>query len=348
MYLASPPLVVAYALAGTVDIDLTTEPLGTGSHGEPVYLRDIWPTQDEVRDSVERSVTAEIFARNYAHVFEGDSHWQELPVPAGGLYVWDDTSTYVHEPPFFKGLAVQPEPAQDIAGARVLAMLGDSVTTDHISPAGTIAKDSPAGRYLMSLGVQPADFNQYGTRRGNDEVMLRGTFASIRLRNELAGGREGGWTAHQPDGEIMSTYEASMRYLQEGVPLLVIAGKEYGSGSSRDWAAKGTQLLGVKAVLAESYERIHRSNLVGMGVLPLQFLPGENRKSLGLDGSESYAISGIANDLKPHGQVTVSATKRDGSVQVFAAAVRADSPIEIDYYRHGGILPMVLRKLFGG
>ncbi|MDB5059312.1 MAG: aconitate hydratase 1 [Chloroflexi bacterium] len=348
MYLASPPLVVAYALAGTVDIDLTSEPLGNGSDGQPVYLRDIWPSQGEVRDAIAASLSPEIFTRNYAIVTDGDEHWQKLPVPDGGLYEWDPTSTYIHEPPFFQGLAPEPGALQDIEGARVLAMLADSVTTDHISPAGNIAKDSPAGHYLLEHGVQPLDFNQYGTRRGNDEVMVRGTFASIRLRNELAGGREGGWTAHQPDGEIVSIFDASNKYREEGVPLLVIAGKEYGSGSSRDWAAKGTLLLGVRAVIAESYERIHRSNLVGMGVLALQFLPGEGRKSIGLDGTETYSLEGIAGDLKPGGQVTVHAKRDDGSVKTFKTTVRIDSPIEVEYYRHGGILPMVLRKLFGG
>jgi aconitate hydratase len=348
MYLASPPLVVAYALAGTVDIDLTSEPLGTGSDGQPVYLREIWPSQREVRDAIAESMSPEIFVRNYSHVSEGDEHWQYLPIPSGGLYEWDPTSTYMHEPPFFQGLAPQPGPLTDISGARVLVMLGDSVTTDHISPAGNIAKDSPAGRYLIEHGVQPIDFNQYGTRRGNDEVMVRGTFASIRLRNELAGGREGGWTAHQPDGEVLSIFEASTRYGAEGTPLVVIAGREYGSGSSRDWAAKGTLLLGVRAVIAESYERIHRSNLVGMGVLPLQFLPGDGRKSLGLDGTETYDITGVAGDLKPGIQVLVRATRADGTVKDFKALVRIDSPIEVEYYRHGGILPMVLRKLFGG
>jgi aconitate hydratase len=348
MYLASPPLVVAYALAGTVDIDLTNEPLGTGSDGQPVYLRDIWPSQREVRDAIAGSMSPEIFISNYSRVSEGDEHWQNLPIPSGGLYEWDPTSTYVHEPPFFQGLAPQPGPLTDIIGARVLVMLGDSITTDHISPAGNIAKDSPAGQYLIEHGVQPIDFNQYGTRRGNDEVMVRGTFASIRLRNELAGGREGGWTAHQPDGEVLSIFEASMRYRAAGTPLVVIAGREYGSGSSRDWAAKGTLLLGVRAVIAESYERIHRSNLVGMGVLPLQFLPGEGRKSLGLDGTETYDITGVAGDLKPGIQVLVRATRADGTVTDFKALVRIDSPIEVEYYRHGGILPMVLRKLFAG
>jgi aconitate hydratase len=348
MYLASPPLVVAYALAGTVDIDLTTDALGNDSDGAPVYLRDIWPTQGEVRDAIRQSITPEIFSRNYGHVSEGDEHWRNLPIPTGGLYEWDNTSTYVHEPPFFLGLSQEPGALSDIANARVLAMLGDSVTTDHISPAGNIAKDSPAGRYLMDRGVQPLDFNQYGTRRGNDEVMTRGTFASIRLRNELAGGKEGVFTAHQPDGAIMTIFDAAEQYRAEGTPLLVIAGKEYGSGSSRDWAAKGTMLLGVKAVLAESYERIHRSNLVGMGVLPLQFLTGEGRKALGLDGTETYSIAGIAGDLAPGSQVQVIARRTDGATVEFKTLMRIDSPIEVEYYRHGGILPMVLRKLFGG
>jgi aconitate hydratase len=347
MYLASPPLVVAYALAGTVDIDLTREPLGTDRDGRPVYLRDIWPSQEEVREVIAQAVTPDIFSRNYAHVFEGDEHWHNLPVPEAGVYRWDPNSTYVHEAPFFKNLTLQPASLTNITGARVLAMLGDSITTDHISPAGNIAKDSPAGRYLMEYGVQPVDFNQYGTRRGNDEVMVRGTFANIRLRNELAGGKEGGWTRHYPDSELMTIYDASVHYAAEGVPLLVIAGKEYGSGSSRDWAAKGTLLLGVRATIAESYERIHRSNLVGMGVLPLQFKPGESRESLGLDGTEVYDITGIADSLAPGVELPVRARRTDGSKITFDVIARIDSPIEVEYYRHGGILPMVLRKLVG-
>ena len=346
-YLASPPLVVAYALAGTVDIDLTRDPIGTGTDGSPVYLRDIWPSQAEIQEVIATAILPEKFAQTYANVFEGDANWRGLPIPEGRAYEWDPASTYVHEPPFFVDLPPEPRPLRDIEGARVLAMLGDSTTTDHISPAGNIAKDSPAGRYLIAQGVQPLEFNQYGTRRGNDEVMTRGTFASIRLRNELVPGREGGWTAHQPDGETMSVYDAACAYAAENVPLLVIAGKEYGTGSSRDWAAKGTLLLGVKAVLAESFERIHRGNLVGMGVLPLQFLDGDNRKSLNLDGTEMYAVKGIAADLQPGAHLTVQATRHDGSVIAFPVLARVDSKVEVEYYRHGGILQMVLRKLFG-
>jgi aconitate hydratase len=348
MYLASPPLVVAYALAGTVDIDLTREPLGTGSDGQPVFLRDIWPSQEEVREALESSLSPRMFSDSYAHVFEGDERWRDLPVPEGALYAWDPASTYVHEPPFFQDLAPEPAAPADVVGARALAVLGDSITTDHISPAGSIAKDSPAGRYLIERGVQPADFNQYGTRRGNDEVMVRGTFANIRLRNELAGGKEGGWTKHQPDGELITIYDAAVRYREEGVPLLVIAGKEYGTGSSRDWAAKGTLQLGVRAVIAESYERIHRSNLVGMGVLPLQFMPGESRRSHGLDGTETFDISGIADSLAPGQEIAVRVRRADGSEASFTARCRIDSQIEVEYYRHGGILPMVLRKLVAG
>jgi aconitate hydratase len=346
MYLASPPLVVAYALAGTVDIDLTSDPLGTGSDGRPVYLRDIWPSHEEVRQAILDSVSPEIFSGSYASVFNGDEHWRALPVPEGAAdYTWDPGSTYIHEPPFFQDLSLEPAKPGEITGARVLVMVGDSITTDHISPAGNIAKDSPAGRYLIERGVEPLDFNQYGTRRGNDEVMVRGTFANIRLRNELAGGKEGGWTTHQPDGDMMTIYDAAVRYQREGVPLLVIAGKEYGSGSSRDWAAKGTLLLGVKAVIAESYERIHRSNLVGMGVLPLQFKDGEGRGSLGIDGTETYSVTGMAGGPRPGQDVEVVARRADGSEVRFTALVRIDSQIEVDYFRHGGILPMVLRRL---
>ena len=347
MYLASPPLVVAYALAGTVDIDLTTEPLGTGSDGTPVYLRDIWPSQAEVRDAVASSISPDMFSRSYGTVFDGDEHWRALPIPAGNDFAWSDDSSYVHEPPFFQGLAPTPSDPQDITGARVLAVLGDMITTDHISPAGNISKDSPAGRYLLARGVAQPDFNQYGTRRGNDEVMVRGTFANIRLRNEMAGGREGGWTAHQPSGDLESIYDASVRYQADGVPLLIIAGKEYGAGSSRDWAAKGTLLLGVRAVLAESYERIHRSNLVGMGVLPLQFVEGQGRKSLGLDGTETYAIHDISSGLTPGKLLTVEATSPRGTTR-FQALCRIDSEVEVEYYRHGGVLPMVLRRLMQG
>jgi aconitate hydratase len=346
-YLASPPLVVAFALAGTVDIDLTTDPLGYDPNGEPVYLRDIWPTPQEIQETMRRVLNPEEFAREYAHVFEGDEHWRALPLPeaGSGLFAWDPTSTYVRRPPFFEGMALEPPPLTDITDARVLVSLGDSITTDHISPAGSIPKDSPAGRYLIAHGVQPRDFNSYGSRRGNHEVMMRGTFGNIRLRNQLADGQEGYWTRHLPDGELMTIYDAAMRYQQEGTPLLVIAGKEYGSGSSRDWAAKGTLLLGIRATLAESYERIHRSNLVGMGVLPLQFKPGENRESLGLTGRECYTIEGISGGLKPRQELTVRARSDDGQEKTFQVVARLDSPIDIEYYRNGGILQTVLRRL---
>ncbi len=344
-YLASPPLVVAFALAGTVDIDLTSEPLGLDPAGNPVYLRDIWPTAREIQQCVESFIDPEMFRTRYAKVFEGDDRWRGLPVPEGELFHWNPASTYVQEPPFFKDLGLEPPPVTDIVGARVLAMLGDTITTDHISPAGSIPVDSPAGRYLIERGVKPSEFNSYGARRGNHEVMVRGTFANIRLRNELVPSREGGWTIHLPGGEEMTIYDAAMRYREEGVPLLVIAGKEYGAGSSRDWAAKGTALLGVRAVIAESFERIHRSNLVGMGVLPLQFMPGEGRKSLGLTGREVYTIEGIAGGLKPQQVLNVLALREDGSYITFRVTARLDTPIEIDYYRHGGILPAVLRHM---
>jgi aconitate hydratase len=344
-YLASPPLVVAYALAGTVDVDLTREPLDTDQNGEPVYLRDIWPTQDEIREAMAQAVDADLFRAEYGHVFEGDENWRNLPVPAGDVYAWDPSSTYVQEPPYFVDLKSEPSPPADISGGRVLVTVGDSVTTDHISPAGNIPKDSPAGQYLIAHGVAPAEFNSYGARRGNHEVMVRGTFGNVRLRNELVPGREGDWTAHQPDGEVMRIYDAAMRYQADGVPLLVIAGREYGTGSSRDWAAKGTVLLGIRAVIAESYERIHRSNLVGMGVLPLQFKPGEGRAALGLDGRERYDIAGVAAGLTPGQELTVRATRPDGTALSFQVVARLDTPLEIDYYRQGGILPAVLRQL---
>ncbi|RMF91937.1 MAG: aconitate hydratase AcnA [Nitrospinota bacterium] len=343
-YLASPPLVVAYALAGTVDIDMEHEPLGHDPNGRPVYLRDIWPTQEEVRKILHRAMDPELFRHQYENVLTGNAEWNALPVPEGELYAWNPASTYVQNPPFFTSMTLEVPPLQDIQGARVLALLGDSVTTDHISPAGAIPVESPAGQYLISLGVSPAEFNSFGSRRGNHEVMMRGTFGNIRLRNRLVD-REGGWTIHFPSGETLSVYEAAMRYQAEQIPLLVIAGKEYGTGSSRDWAAKGTALLGVKAVLAESYERIHRSNLVGMGVLPLQFQPGQNAESLGLTGEEEYDIVGIATDLQPRQEVTVRVKKAGGAVQTFTAIARLDSPVEIEYYRHGGILQAVLRQL---
>jgi aconitate hydratase len=341
-YLASPPLVVAYALAGTMDIDLTTEPIGTGADGKPVFLTDIWPSPAEVEEVVRGSVAPEMFSRDYSDVFAGDERWQELDVPAGETFAWDDASTYVRRPPYFDGMPADPAPVTDIHGARVLAMLGDSVTTDHISPAGAIKADSPAGQYLTSHGIERRDFNSYGSRRGNHEVMIRGTFANIRLRNQLAPGTEGGITVKLPEGTQTSIYEASRSYLSEGTPLLVLGGKEYGSGSSRDWAAKGTALLGVRAVLVESFERIHRSNLIGMGVLPLQFKPGENAASLGLTGHEVFDITGIEalNSGETPREVTVSA---DG--KTFSAIVRIDTPGEADYYRHGGIMQFVLRSL---
>ena len=343
-YLASPPLVVAYALAGTMDTDLTSEPLGTGSDGLPVYLRDIWPSQAEIGEVIASCLRPDMYTREYAQVFAGDERWRSLPVPAGRTFAWDPASTYVRRPPFFDGLTQEPPPLAGIEGARVLALLGDSVTTDHISPAGVIKADSPAGDYLRDHGVQPRDFNSYGSRRGNHEVMIRGTFANIRLRNRLAPGTEGGYTRHLPGGEQMAIYDAAQRYAAEGVPLLVIAGREYGSGSSRDWAAKGTALLGVRVVLATSFERIHRSNLIGMGVLPLQFAPGQDAASLGLTGEEIYSVSGLAGaDEVPH-TVTVTAIG-PGGTREFTTTARIDTPAEAAYYRHRGILPYVLRQL---
>ena len=343
-YLASPPLVVAYAIAGTVDIDLDKEPLGIGKDGQPVYLRDIWPSSREIAEVIERSLKPQLFSRSYSDVFTGDEHWRNLPVPTGDLYAWDPSSTYIQEPPFFQDLTPEPAPLRDILGARVLVMVGDSITTDHISPAGTIPRTSPAGQYLISLGVQPEDFNSYGSRRGNDRVMVRGTFGNIRLRNELTPGKEGDWTLHLPDGAEMRIFDAAMRYKDEGVPLLVIAGKEYGSGSSRDWAAKGPLLLGVRAVIAESFERIHRSNLVGMGILPLEFIDGQTRQTLGLTGRETFDITGIT-DLTPGKELSVRAVRDDGTEILFTVRARIDSSIEVDYYRHGGILQYVLRHL---
>ncbi len=343
-YLASPPLVVAFALAGSVNADLTSQPLGNGSDGRPVYLADVWPSPDEIRRTIAEAVSPDLFRRIYAEVFEGDERWSGLPVPVGSnRYAWDPQSTYVARPPFLEGVTREPQPVTDITGARVLALLGDSVTTDHISPAGTIPAWAPAGRWLQERGVTPLQFNSYGSRRGHHEVMMRGTFGNIRLRNALVE-REGPYTAHQPSGEEMFIYDAAMRYAREGVPLLVIAGKEYGSGSSRDWAAKGTNLLGVRAVLAESYERIHRSNLVGMGLLPLQFLPGESAHSLGLSGREEYDVLGLADGLSPHMQVSVR-VRGDGGDRLIGAICRLDGPIEVEYYRQGGILPAVLRRL---
>ena len=345
-YLASPPLVVAFALAGRVDIDLAHEPLGVDRDGRPVFLADIWPSADEIRRVIGEAIDPELFTRTYAVVFQGDERWRALAVPAGDRYAWDGASTYVAMPPFFEHLSAEPAAIRDIEGARVLALLGDSVTTDHISPAGSIATSSPAGQWLQANGVPPSEFNSYGARRGHHEVMMRGTFANIRLRNQLAEGREGPYTTHLPDGEPAFIYDAAMRYRADGVPLLLIAGREYGSGSSRDWAAKGTLLLGVRAVIAESYERIHRSNLVGMGVLPLEFLPGESAASLGLSGRESYTIRGLVAGPSPRQRLTVVA-RGDGSGQErrFDVVCRLDGPIEVDYFRHGGILPAVLRRL---
>jgi aconitate hydratase len=344
-YLASPPLVVAYALAGRMQIDLTSEPLGEDMHGQPVYLKDIWPTEREIQETMLKAVRSEMFTERYAHVFDGDERWRSLPIPTGERFEWSEDSTYIRNPPFFEHITHDPEPPADIRGARVLAMLGDSVTTDHISPAGSIPADSPAGKYLIGKGVSPGDFNSYGARRGNHEVMMRGTFANIRLRNQLAPGTEGGWTTVLPQDEVMTIYDASMKYQSAGVPLLVIAGKEYGSGSSRDWAAKGTLLLGVKAVLAESYERIHRSNLVNMGVLPMRFVPGENAISLKLTGRETYDVLGMGETLRPSGEITIRVRSEDGTTRDVQAIARIDTPEELVAFRHGGILPYVLRQL---
>jgi aconitate hydratase len=345
-YLASPPLVVAYALAGTMDIDIANDPLGSDSQGKPVYLRDIWPSNEEVQNTVRASIDHGMFEHEYAHAFDGDENWKTMPVPAGGTYQWDDRSTYIKKPPYFDHMVDPQTSVTDLNGLRVLALLGDSVTTDHISPAGSIPKDSPAGKYLISQGVEPKDFNSYGARRGNHEVMVRGTLANIRLRNQLAPGTEGGWTVHLPKGPQMYIYDASVIYQREGVPLLIVAGKEYGSGSSRDWAAKGVALLGVRAVIAESFERIHRTNLVGMGVLPLQFRAGENAASLGLTGRETYHIEGVKSALNGGGRrAAVRVVSDDGFEKQFTVDVRVDTPQEVEYYRNGGILPYVLRQL---
>jgi aconitate hydratase len=343
-FLASPPLVVAYALAGTMKVDLFNEPLGQDRDGKDVFMKDIWPSPKEIHEFIQKNINSGMFTKSYGEVFEGDENWNAIDVPKGDIYEWPD-STYVKNPPYFEGMTMEPKPVEDIQGARVLALLGDSVTTDHISPAGAIKKDSPAGRYLMEQGVEPQDFNSYGSRRGNHEVMMRGTFANIRLRNHLAPGTEGGVTRHLPDGEQMSIFDAAMKYKDEGTPLVVIAGSEYGTGSSRDWAAKGTLLLGVKAVIAKSYERIHRSNLIGMGVLPLQFKDGEDYESLGLTGEETFDITGLDN--AEASEVDVKATSDDGKETTFKARLRLDTPKERDYYRHGGILHYVLRQLVG-
>ncbi len=342
-YLASPPLVVAYAIAGNLNIDISSESLGNDHDGNPVYLRDIWPSSQEIHQCIAECVTSEMFKKGYANVFSGDERWQAVDSPTGEMFDWQDDSTYIRNPPYFDGMSMDVPPVNDIHGARCLARLGDSITTDHISPAGAIAEDSPAGDYLKSKGVARSDFNSYGSRRGNHEVMMRGTFANVRLRNQLAPGTEGGWTTLQPGGEQMTIFDAANRYQQENTPLVILAGTEYGTGSSRDWAAKGTQLLGVKAVITTSFERIHRSNLIGMGVLPLNFMDGESADSLGLDGTETYDIDGLGDGSAK--QVTVTATAADGSSKQFQARSRLDTPKEVDYYRHGGILNFVLRQL---
>ncbi|AWN17380.1 aconitate hydratase AcnA [Salinisphaera sp. LB1] len=341
-FLASPPLVVAYALAGTIDTDLTHDPLGQDAEGNDIYLADLWPSQKEIYDTIGTSLNSEMFKHSYGDVFAGDARWQNLDVPEGEIYAWDADSTYVQNPPYFEGMTVDVDDIPTIKGARCLAKLGDSITTDHISPAGAITKDSPAGQYLQEQGVSPSDFNSYGSRRGNHEVMMRGTFANVRLRNQLAPGTEGGWTRHQPEGREMYIYDAAMQYKDEGTPLVILAGKEYGTGSSRDWAAKGTLLLGVKAVIAESFERIHRSNLVGMGVLPLQFNEGDSHESLGLDGTETFDIDGLTSGAR---SVHITATKESGETVAFDVRVRIDTPKEWDYYQNGGILHYVLRQL---
>jgi len=344
-YLASPPLVVAYALAGRMDIDLTSEPLGTDRRGNPVYLKEIWPSEEEIHETVRTAVRPDMFRARYATVNQGDAAWNALPVPAGDLYAWDARSTYIKKPPYFDGMARTPPGLAEIRNARALAVFGDSITTDHISPAGFIAEDSPAGRHLIALGVPKKEFNSYGARRGNHEIMARGTFANIRLKNLMVPGVEGGVTVHLPSNERLAIYDAAARYEKDKVPLIVIAGKEYGAGSSRDWAAKGPRLLGVRAVIAESYERIHRSNLVGMGILPLQFLPGETRETLGLTGRETFDIEGVTAGLTPKKKITVNARREDGTLRAFDTIARADTPVEIDYLAHGGVLPAVLRQI---
>jgi aconitate hydratase len=349
-YLASPPLVVAYALAGRIDIDLYNEPLGNDAKGKPVFLKDIWPTQKEISDTVQKCVQPEMFAKVYSEAFKGDEHWNSLAVPKGDQYAWDAKSTYVKHPPYFENMPAQPGPLADIKGARVLALLGDSITTDHISPAGSIKPQSPAGQYLIEHGVAVQDFNSYGARRGNHEVMIRGTFANVRLKNKLARGTEGGFTRHLPGGTPMTIFDAAMKYRDEKIPLLILAGKEYGSGSSRDWAAKGPCLLGVRAVIAESFERIHRSNLVGMGILPLQFRQGESAAGVGLTGEEVYEIAGLEallKNFKAGLQIPVRVTPAAGPEKTLSALIRIDTPQEVLYYRHGGILQYVLRQLLG-
>jgi aconitate hydratase len=346
-YLASPPLVVAYAIAGSMKIDITTEAIGTSNEGKPVYLADIWPTPKEVDDAVRAAVTSDLFKASYSDVFTGDSYWQAIEADSKAMtYAWDDRSTYVRNPPYFEGMPAEPAKTfSDVKGARVLALLGDSITTDHISPAGNIAKTSPAAAYLESYQVRPVDFNQYGARRGNHEIMMRGTFANIRIKNEMLGGKEGGLTILQPDGVEMSIYDAAMKYKERGIPAVVLGGQEYGTGSSRDWAAKGPALQGVKAVIAESFERIHRSNLVGMGILPLVFKDGQSRKTLGLDGTETIDLEGMANGIKPRMDVKATIHRADGSTQEVTLLCRIDTLDEVEYYRHGGILQYVLRML---
>jgi aconitate hydratase len=344
-YLASPPLVVAYALAGTMNIDLQNEPIGCDLDGRDVYLDEIWPNPQEVGELMRKSIDRSMFEKEYSAVFEGDDNWRKLETPSGQRYEWDDASTYVRNPPYFEGMSRTSTELTDIEGARVLAVLGDSVTTDHISPAGSIPKDGPAGKYLIERGVEPRDFNSFGSRRGNHEVMIRGTFANIRLKNLLAPGTEGGWTRHLPNGKQTSIYEAAQQYRKEGVPLIVLGGTEYGTGSSRDWAAKGTVLLGVRAVLAKSFERIHRSNLIGMGVLPLVFRTNEGVLELGLTGEETFQITGISAGLSPRKKLNVTATADDGRTKTFQVTARLDTPNEVEYYRHGGILQFVLRRM---
>ena len=344
-YLASPPLVVAYALAGTVDMDMTEQPVGFDRDGNPVHLHDLWPSPEEVNRVVEEAVQVEMYKREYEHIFAGDKHWQEMAAPTGDTYAWDPKSTYVQEPPYFVDMADAPAPLQEIRDARVLVKVGDSVTTDHISPAGSIPIDSPAGKYLVEHGVGWSDFNSYGSRRGNHEVMIRGTFANIRLRNQLVPGHEGYWTNYLPANQEMTIFDAAERYAQDGTPLLVLAGKEYGSGSSRDWAAKGPRLLGVRAVIAESFERIHRSNLVQVGILPLELPAGQSAATLGLDGKEKFSIMGVADALEPRQELAVRAVDPDGAVTEFKVTARVDNETEVEYLRHDGILPLVLREL---
>ena len=344
-YLASPPLVVAYALAGSLHVNLTTDALGEDADGNPVYLKDIWPTNQEIQDTIRSCITPEMFRTRYDAVGDGSDEWNNMAVPQGETYAWNDGSTYVQYPPFFEGMGPEPSPLEDIKGARVLLKMGDSVTTDHISPAGGFPKTSPAGGFLLERQIRPEDFNSYGARRGNFEVMSRGTFANIRIRNEMVPGTEGGFTKHLPDGKEMSVYEASMLYQKDGIPLVVIAGKDYGMGSSRDWAAKGPNLLGIKAAIVESFERIHRSNLIGMGVLPLEFKDGQNRQSLNLDGTEIFDITGVAGGITPGMDVAVKITRADGTSEDITTRCRIDTLDEVEYYRHGGILQYVLRNI---